>query len=374
MKVLVVGMVDSVHLARWAANLVGYPAEFYFLGTSPYRKTHANLVHLSKEASNIHLIRRIGILPVLSWILDRVFADFWRGLVVYRQVKILQPDLIHVNQLQMAGYPVLRALRMLKSSRPRLWSTNYGSELSWYLGKKGHKAALRLLMSQSEYFSAECQRDYRLAESAGFRGQTMECVPVSGSLQPNFVAGTKVRRYIAVKGYQTRWGLGLAALRQAFKFVGGKAGKGYEIFAFSCTLPTYLYCWFKKTFQRSKVTFFYKGTLNHDQVLAHLAKSIIYVGASKADGISTSMIEAMSQGAFPIQTSTSCASEWLSPNSGVLLKVDEVNSLASIINDLLSGATDFEASRNLNFTTIASRLNPSVVREKIWSSYDVALG
>jgi glycosyltransferase involved in cell wall biosynthesis len=40
------------------------------------------------------------------------------------------------------------------------------------------------------------------------------------------------------------------------------------------------------------------------------ASSRIYVGISLSDGISTSLLEAMAMGAFPIQTSTACVDEW----------------------------------------------------------------
>jgi glycosyltransferase involved in cell wall biosynthesis len=71
------------------------------------------------------------------------------------------------------------------------------------------------------------------------------------------------------------------------------------------------------------------------------SKARIYVGLSKSDGISTSMLEAMALGAFPIQTDTSCASEWIFSSAGGFI-VDyqkEVSVRDSLIealeNDLL---------------------------------------
>jgi glycosyltransferase involved in cell wall biosynthesis len=39
------------------------------------------------------------------------------------------------------------------------------------------------------------------------------------------------------------------------------------------------------------------------------ANSRIYIGASRSDGISTSFLEALILGAYPVQTDTSCANE-----------------------------------------------------------------
>ena len=41
-------------------------------------------------------------------------------------------------------------------------------------------------------------------------------------------------------------------------------------------------------------------------------KSRIYIGCSVSDGISTSFLEALAKGVYPIQTNTSCAGEWMS--------------------------------------------------------------
>jgi glycosyltransferase involved in cell wall biosynthesis len=45
-------------------------------------------------------------------------------------------------------------------------------------------------------------------------------------------------------------------------------------------------------------------------LLAIIGRSLIYVGTSKTDGISTSMLEALASGATPVQTDTACAAEW----------------------------------------------------------------
>jgi hypothetical protein len=43
----------------------------------------------------------------------------------------------------------------------------------------------------------------------------------------------------------------------------------------------------------------------------NFANSRIYIGASRSDGISTSFLEALVLGAYPIQTNTSCGNEWV---------------------------------------------------------------
>jgi hypothetical protein len=51
--------------------------------------------------------------------------------------------------------------------------------------------------------------------------------------------------------------------------------------------------------------------ISHQQILTLLGRSLIYFGFSKSDGISTTFLEALIMGAYPIQTDTSCVNEWI---------------------------------------------------------------
>ena len=63
----------------------------------------------------------------------------------------------------------------------------------------------------------------------------------------------------------------------------------------------------------------------------------IYIGCSRSDGLSTSFLQALCSGAYPIQTDTSCASELVDGGaSGSIIPLDEssvLNTLLSVIHD-----------------------------------------
>jgi glycosyltransferase involved in cell wall biosynthesis len=59
-------------------------------------------------------------------------------------------------------------------------------------------------------------------------------------------------------------------------------------------------------------------------MLKEFLRSRIYIGCSISDGISTSFIEALICGTFPIQTDTSCANEWV--NKGAMASIVPLNS------------------------------------------------
>jgi glycosyltransferase involved in cell wall biosynthesis len=77
--------------------------------------------------------------------------------------------------------------------------------------------------------------------------------------------------------------------------------------------------------------------VTHDEMLAEFSQSRIYIGASKSDGISTSFLEALATGAFPIQTSTSCAGEWVESgaHAGIVQPTKSAirNKFEEVIND-----------------------------------------
>ena len=46
-------------------------------------------------------------------------------------------------------------------------------------------------------------------------------------------------------------------------------------------------------------------------MISEFGKSRIYIGCSESDGISTSFLESLLTGCYPIQSDTSCANEWV---------------------------------------------------------------
>jgi glycosyltransferase involved in cell wall biosynthesis len=58
-------------------------------------------------------------------------------------------------------------------------------------------------------------------------------------------------------------------------------------------------------------------------MLSKFSNSRVHIGCSVSDGISTAFLESLCTGAYPIQTNTSCASEWI--KLGVIASVVDLN-------------------------------------------------
>ena len=97
--------------------------------------------------------------------------------------------------------------------------------------------------------------------------------------------------------------------------------------------------------------------VTHQEMLEHFLESRVYIGASKSDGISTSFLEALATGAFPIQTATSCAGEWV--ESGAIAGIVQPTKLAIQvkINEVIDNFALLEAAQEKNLEVARKRLS-----------------
>jgi hypothetical protein len=366
-------MADSIHLARWLEQFENEGYEFTIISSSPHRKVHPKIDRLvsrdflpGKSSYTIPWASRYLSLPM--WMLDRVLDDFLRGLLILAYSKFLKPAFIHVNELQNAGYASLKALNLAKGTDfPKLFSTNYGSEIVWFQKFPRHKRRLTGLLAASSAFSAECQRDYRLARELGFSGLEMPLMPVAGGVRFP-ISETYERSTIAIKGYQNHWGRALTVLEVLE--ADWERLKGFRIEIFSCNRSV-----MKRAKQMQRTTgldivYHPKGSLSHENMMNLFSRSLAYIGFSMSDGISTSMIEAMANGAIPIQTRTSCADEWVTHNkSGFILGPDDKIGLKEAIQAIVSGEFDSAAAREINKAVIAEKYDPDKLRKIALAQY-----
>ncbi len=372
---MIVGMADSIHLARWLRQFKGN-TEFAFrlVSSSPHRRIHPIIRELCKGGSNeyettlsINIVSRFFSLPL--WMLDRILGNWARGLLVAYEIVRFKPHVVHANELQNAGYAVLKAFRVIKK-KPVLFTTNYGSELYWFKQFPRHRKLLQQLLQVTDFFSAECLRDFTLARELGYKGSFAEKIPVSGGLIPNRV-GTK-REYVAIKGYENKWGKALSVIRVLEHNI--DLLEGYKVVVFSANRPV-----IKKCRELSKrgynIVANKKNSLSHSEIQQLLSRSLCYVGYSLSDGISTSMLEAMANGAIPIQTDTSCANEWIvHQKTGFLVNPEKPKEVLQALKTIISGDFDVALARRQNYRVIERDCSLEEIRIKAIHQYQQAMG
>jgi len=382
-RILVVGMADSIHLARWLMQFKDKGYRFRLVSSSPHRRIHPLIKKMLSEGKSggieisIPWVSARFSLPM--WLLDRFTDNLLRGLLVRREILKFKPDLVHALELQNAGYATAVAYRGLsKDKRPKLLITNYGSEIVWFKKFPAHLKKLKELMQLADAFSAECGRDARLAKEIGFEGQVLETIPVSGGVKidrslPLWQESDSARKTIVIKGYQNVWGQALVALR-AIEFVSDDLD-GFRIELFSCNRKTLTAARKLRKTTGLEIVTHKKHSLDHSQVLEIMRSSIAYIGLSTSDGISTSMIEAMSQGAIPIQSNTSCGNEWLtSGQDGFLVDYHDWETVARNLIFVLQSPEFVAKARAKNYETIRERYDSDRLSEIANGYYENLLG
>ncbi|MEH3116210.1 MAG: glycosyltransferase [Methylorubrum populi] len=271
----------------------------------------------------------------------------------------LKPDIIHSLEFQHAGYLVLQARALFGEPFPTWIATNWGSDIFHFGHHAGHKVQIRQMLEQVDFYSCECHRDILLARDFGYRGPVLTVLPNTGGFDLNHLEGLRSgipasqRRRIMVKGYQHFAGRALTTF-DALEGI-ASALRGYEIVLYSISHEPLQRA--QSLIARGILDIRIVGAATHDAMLRYFGSSRLYVGTSISDAISTSVLEAMAMGAFPIQTNTSCCDEWFDDGVGGFITTP--NDVALIQRRILTALHDDELVDN------AQRINAVTVRERL---------
>lgn len=370
-KVLIIGMLDSVHLGRWLGQFRDQKLEFTLFPSSPHRKIHGLIEDLLIQPSiaKYSLVPGARWLGLPLWLADRFLDNRIRGSLVRKHIGLFGPEIVHALELQNAGYVLLRALEREIRPKPKIILTNYGSDIFWFRQFPTHKSKLVRLLSLADAYGCECFRDARLARELGFEGEIHPPRPNAGGFSDEVMRiggySQEARSVIAIKGYHGWAGRAHNAIR-ALELVEAQA-RQFDVVVYSCNLSTRFLAALVAIRTGLKIKTYGKRRLPHSEVLGLFAKSVIYVGVSESDGISTSMLEAMTMGAIPVQTSTACCDEWFD-KTGVKIRDTSVEAVANAIIKGLELAKD-PSNRITNRETIYSKASEEYVREAALAFY-----
>ena len=249
--------------------------------------------------------------------------------------------------------------------------TIYGSDLYWYRRSPAHLHKLIQVLGFVTHLFCECERDAKIALELGFEGNFAPRAPAFGAIELMPLRKNPRKRRIMVKAYQNKWGQGKLIIR-ALESIASKLD-GFEIVVFSAENSAYRLAKKLKTNNpHLKVRIHKKNELPHDDLLEMMSDALVYVAASKSDGISASMIEAMACGAFPIQTDTSCASEWLvNGETGILIASETLSSdkISEAILNAIGDEARLESARLKNHALITEKISNQRLSDTVLDYY-----
>jgi len=376
-RLLLIAMADSIHVARWLEQIKEEHLEVVLISSSPHRRIHERVRALIEGASGQNLTLRMPFLSknmsLLLWLLDRFASDRLRGYLVSRTIRRFDPRVVHVLEFQHGGY-MLNTVPDNRLANRVVAVTNYGSDIFWFSKFPKHKAKIRKLLLRADAYSAECARDEALARQLGFQGTISRIFPNTGGLtaetlkigrESSVASGRKV---ILVKGYQNVFGRALVAIR-ALALISDSL-KDYKIVIFSANLSTAISAFWYKLSKNLNVEVHLKGRLSHSEMLELFRVSRCYVGLSRSDGISTSLLEAMAMGAFPIQTGTACVAEWAKDGVSALILNDLKTALVvDSINKAITSDPLVDSAQVINSAIIEERYSSTVVGSSVREFY-----
>ncbi len=279
-------------------------------------------------------------------------------------------------EFQHNAYRVLAARSLVAGAKFPPWlATNYGSDIYLFGHDPLHAAEIRRVLAAADLYSCECHRDLSLARDFGYQGPDLPVLPNSGAMDMAHIAALRGaeppsrRKLIMVKGYQHFAGRALTAL-SVLERLSPKL-EGYTVVLYSMTAETRA-----RALQLQASGIFDIKLIDwasHDEILRHFGRARFYLGISLSDAISTSVLEAMAMGAFPIQTNTSCCEEWFEDGvSGFAVPPDDVDLISERVVRALEDDALVDRAAEINLATIRSRLSEEVIKPRVIDFYHQA--
>jgi glycosyltransferase involved in cell wall biosynthesis len=278
-------------------------------------------------------------------------------------------------EIQHAGYLTLGAREYFTGDSFPTWAvSNWGSDIYHFGRLAAHAEKVRAVMAACDYYGSECQRDAELGLAFGFKGELLTVLPNGGGSDLDEMrrlrqpGPTSARRYVVLKGYQHWAGRALFGLR-AIELC-ADALLGYHVAVYQSHPDVVVAA--ELLAQRIEIPIeILPPDLEHEDILRLHGKARVSIGLSISDAISTSALEALMMGSFPIQSDTSCFNEWVEDGlTGALVHPEDVEGIAAAIRRAVSDDRLVDSAAAANARTAAARLDSAIIRPQVIAMYE----
>jgi len=388
MKILFVAMSNSIHTIRWIRQITGLGWDIHLFVGNDSSTVHPELeklvdpkhIYCRKEKKKGIFRFLLNISKLISISKNIIFSNLRnrRHVKLRRIISKIKPDVIHSLEIQHAGYLTLSAKDNFNGEFPPWIVTNWGSDIYLFGRLAEHEPKIREVLKQCDYYSCECYRDVELAKKYGFKGRVLPVFPNTGGFDLKLIFGmrkpgpTSDRRLIMLKGYQTWSGRALVGLRALERCV--DMLDGYEIAIYSAGPQVLIAAELFQTTTGIPVTIIPPGT-SHDEILKYHGRSRISIGLGISDAISTSLLEALAMGSFPIQSWTACADEWIEDGkAGILVPPEDPEIVEQAIRTALSDDDLVNTAAEINYKITEERLDQDILGPMAVDIYGLVAG
>lgn len=385
MRILFVAMPDSIHTARWISQVTNQGWEVYLY---PVYKAdpHPSLRNITLFDTHIFRPASLDIsVEWINWPSIRYYLDYYNRrfkhqystkpaeLSLKKVIKLIKPDIVHSLEFQHAGYMTLNVKKQFGEKFPTWIATNWGSDLYLFGRLLEHQHPIREILEKCDYYSCECQRDVEIAQKMGLKSPVLPVLPNAGGIKVDQAVilcqdgPVSKRKYIIIKGYQGWAGRAFVAL-QALRFCQDIL-QGYTLIIFNSGEDTTLAARLFSDDTGIPVEII-PSFSSHEEILRQFGESRIYIGLSISDAISTSLLEAMVMGAFPIQSCTACADEWIENGAtGFIVPPEDPQKIAEAIRDALTDDKLVDQAAEINLGVARKRLDYEKIQTQVIEMY-----
>jgi hypothetical protein len=388
LRILFVVRPSSVHSSRWINQIVGCGWDLHVFAASegawhPDFQSITAYSYASRRADATNKSfrgRRLWPLPIAA---DRVkmlgsrLPERWssRAAWLARVVRWLKPDIVHSLEFQQAGYLTLKARTLYEGQFPPWAVSNWGSDIYLYGPLSQHIEKIKGVLAACDYYASECHRDVKLARQYGFTKTALPVLPIAGGFKLDHLGRyrqpgpTSARRVIALKGYQHWAGRALVGLR-ALELCSDqiKAG-GYTVAVYLAEEDVRLAA--ERMALRTGIPLKILPPASHEEVLRLHGRSRVSIGLSISDGLSTSALEAMVMGAFPVQSNTSCLTELVNDGeTALMVPAEDPVEVAAAIRRALSDDAMVDRAAEFNARLAAEHLDYNVIQPRVVEVYE----
>ena len=382
MRILFVAFQNSIHTARWVSQLVGQGWDIHLFPSTLQGGLHPLLRNVDIKSHYPAILRlSLRALRRASDIQDNPTLKRWfskdpHPLTAYwlsRVICQIRPDIIHSLEFQHAGYLMIEARERLHGNLPPWIAGNWGSDIYLFGKLPSHAPRVRAILEACDYYTCECERDVRLALDMGLKGTPLPVLPNAGGFDLELAGrlrtpgSTSRRRIIILKGYQTWAGRALLGLN-AIELCAAEL-RGYRVVIPLASPEVQLAA--EVVAQRTGLTIEVLPGCQHEEMLRLYGRARIYLGLSISDAISQSMLEAIVMGAFPIQSCTACADEWVADGlNGMIVPPEDSQAVAAALRKALTDDALVDQAADYNTRLARDRLDIRVVQPKAVALYE----
>lgn len=283
----------------------------------------------------------------------------------------IQPDMVHCFEMNISG---LKILSVMQKKRLPLIYSSWGTDIYDYKSIGITTFQAQEFLARVDYLITDCHRDARLANELGFTNTHLGVFPGNGGIDNHQVTlqSLKQRNQILIKGYESAIGKALNVIK-ALELLDAATLKPYQFLIYSADLAVKNYVQKSEFFKQLQLTIVDRGhNIPNTVLLNHMNNAVLHIANSKSDGIPNALLEAMSMGAFPIQSNPgNVTAEIIEHNKNGLLINDITNTkeIAALINYALKDHEMRSAAIKINAVTLKPYYDRAVLKTRIQSCY-----